>query len=490
MGMMKKSGLCLLAVSLTVNVLFMYFAGQTMIDSDMANEMLLARHLNETGRIVSADWLYTTEVRFFNIQWIFRVFLLLGMSMHMARTFSMAVVYALYAASAIYMLEKHGYGDERYAIAGLLLWPIGSMYWFLGIFGGCYVLYGAMAMFSLGLFKEENVRMHGLNCALAFLTGLNGIKQMMVFYMPLLVGCVLWQLKRKDMKILKRAILLVIMNLAGIILNKILFVNISYQSYGATKWNGTLWDASLDIVGMFKTWGDFLALFGYQGGVKLFSFAGMASVVGCAIGLWCAYVIYMGIKDETMIWYFIVGALLVDGLAFANLDVQYNSSYWLVLYPFALAYALSFVRKHSFLPFVVAIMFAFCSTATLKREIETPLRAKKGLYETAQWLVENGHAQGYATFWNADSAVEMTSGKLEIWSLNDYSTPFSFSWAQAASHKTMAPQGEVFLIVDRSERYLPGYSNVQGRKTVFANQSYEILLFPSIEGMIATMSGK
>ena len=68
-----------------------------LIDSDMAQEMLLAKHLNDTGRIISADWIYTTELRVYNINLFFRIGLYLFPNSWMyARVFGSTCVYLLF----------------------------------------------------------------------------------------------------------------------------------------------------------------------------------------------------------------------------------------------------------------------------------------------------------------------------------------------------------------------------------------------------------
>lgn len=77
-----------------------------LVDSDMAHEMLLAKHLNDTGRIISEDWMYTTELRVYNINLFFRIGLYLFPSNWMyARVFGSVCVYLLFLSVFIRCLK-------------------------------------------------------------------------------------------------------------------------------------------------------------------------------------------------------------------------------------------------------------------------------------------------------------------------------------------------------------------------------------------------
>ena len=65
----------------------------------------------------------------------------------------------------------------------------------------------------------------------------------------------------------------------------------------------------------------------------------------------------------------------------------------------------------------------------------------------AAWLLDNGYTEGYATFWNCNAMIELTSGKLDVWtlmSLNDDVVP---DWLQEKDHLTTDPE-KPFVLVD------------------------------------------
>ncbi|MCI7193052.1 hypothetical protein MR547_07285, partial [bacterium] len=54
-------------------VAFTALWGRTCLDSDMASEMVLASQLNREGGILSTNWYYSTELRVFCEQLLFKV---------------------------------------------------------------------------------------------------------------------------------------------------------------------------------------------------------------------------------------------------------------------------------------------------------------------------------------------------------------------------------------------------------------------------------
>ena len=83
--------------------------GRTNLDSDAASEMILASIENREHSLMSANWYYSTEIRFIYLQGIYRIGLLLfSDNWHFARVFSGAVLLAGYAASYLFLAKNSG----------------------------------------------------------------------------------------------------------------------------------------------------------------------------------------------------------------------------------------------------------------------------------------------------------------------------------------------------------------------------------------------
>lgn len=99
--------------------------GKWIVDSDLASEMILSDLLNKEGTIISHNWFYSTELKVVNLQWFYRLGLLIFPNdWHLARTFGMAITLALFAAAMLFFVKCAGLGraglwDGRHAAVAL-----------------------------------------------------------------------------------------------------------------------------------------------------------------------------------------------------------------------------------------------------------------------------------------------------------------------------------------------------------------------------------
>lgn len=111
--------------------------GKWIVDSDLASEMILSDLLNKEGSIISHNWFYSTELKVVNLQWFYRLGLLLFPDdWHLARAFGMAVTLALYAACMLFFVKCARLGRPGLWMVGTLLWPFGQHYLVYAIYGG------------------------------------------------------------------------------------------------------------------------------------------------------------------------------------------------------------------------------------------------------------------------------------------------------------------------------------------------------------------
>ena len=179
-------------------VAFMLLYGRSLLDSDMASEMVLAAKLNEEGGILSTTWYYSTELRVFCEQLLFKLGLwVFPQNWHAARTLAQAILSALTAVSGLYFFYGASLRRSAPWLAGALLCPFGFWQMFHCVFGGFYFVHMIFVMLSMGLVlrlvrSTGSPRRTALRCvllaALAFAAGLNGIRILMNLYVPLVAA--------------------------------------------------------------------------------------------------------------------------------------------------------------------------------------------------------------------------------------------------------------------------------------------------------------
>lgn len=471
-------------------VVFMRLYGRSLLDSDMASEMVLAAQLNREGSLLSANWYYSTELRVFCEQLLFKLGLaVFPQDWHAARTLAQGILSALVAVSALYFAYGARLRKSAPWIAGALLCPFGFWQLFHGVFGGFYYVHMVFVMLSMGLVlrlagRKSSARRTALRAAalavLAFAAGLNGVRILMNLYAPLLAASLVllalrWNRNRPvqplalvQLRLALAALGTVLCSAAGYAVNaKVLAAEYTFSDQGQRGWT------ALDLSKLLTAWGDFLALFGYPGDrgvldysdpVPLFSVAGLLGAVSLLIaGAVVVSAVHLVLRrrelcfEHRVLLTVFLSCLLVDGMVFAFLNdmIGINGSYWLPVVPLAFGVLAAEGQtlplregiSRAWLAAAFAAALVCVSLSTTLHFVQDLPRGDTHLEDVSDWLVENGYTQGYATFWYANVLTELSDGTLEVWTVDDMTRMNLHEWLQSMDHR-QAPEGKVFLLID------------------------------------------
>lgn len=456
--------------------------GKWIVDSDLASEMILSDLLNKEGTIISHNWFYSTELKVVNLQWFYRLGLLIFPNdWHLARTFGMAITLALFAAAMLFFVKCAGLGRAGLWMVGTLLWPFGQHYLVYAIYGGYYLVYTffymlvlALVLRSLNADKKHCALQWVLACVITAVAGMNGVKQLMVFHAPLCLAAAIllvlalhscgktdWKAAldacRKEVRLLAASLVTAMAAAAGyFVSNAVLSRMYDFKSYNFIVWNRDEDWFTLDRILM-----DFFHEFGYENGSGVFHFGGIAAAVGLLLGCWMLFCIVRLLlrldkleRNDKLLVLLLVAMLAVCGVAYTYFH-EYYLYFWLMNMPVAIAVMAVEIKTEDFhilgarqlLGVGLAVCFTLCAVSTVRQEQEHPYLAHKGLNTAAEWLVDNGYTQGYSTFWNGNAMTELTSGKLEVWTLQSLDRDDVPNWLQPKSHLTTDPE-HPFLLID------------------------------------------
>ncbi|WP_417065112.1 hypothetical protein [Gemmiger sp.] len=456
--------------------------GKWIVDSDLASEMILSDLLNKEGTIISHNWFYSTELKVVNLQWFYRLGLLIFPNdWHLARTFGMAITLALFAAAMLFFVKCAGLGRAGLWMVGTLLWPFGQHYLVYAIYGGYYLVYTffymlvlALVLRSLNADKKHCALQWVLACVITAVAGMNGVKQLMVFHAPLCLAAAIllvlalhscgktdWKAAldacRKEVRLLAASLVTAMAAAAGyFVSNAVLSRMYDFKSYNFIIWNRDEDWFTLDRILM-----DFFHEFGYENGSGVFHFGGIAAAVGLLLGCWMFFCIVRLLlrldkleRNDKLLVLLLVAMLAVCGVAYTYFH-EYYLYFWLMNMPVAIAVMAVEIKTEDFhilgarqlLGVGLAVCFTLCAVSTVRQEQEHPYLAHKGLNTAAEWLVDNGYTQGYSTFWNGNAMTELTSGKLEVWTLQSLDRDDVPNWLQPKSHLTTDPE-HPFLLID------------------------------------------
>ena len=460
--------------------------GKWIVDSDLASEMILSDLLNKEGTIISHNWFYSTELKVVNLQWFYRLGLLIFPNdWHLARTFGMAITLALFAAAMLFFVKCAGLGRAGLWMVGTLLWPFGQHYLVYAIYGGYYLVYTffymlvlALVLRSLNADKKHCALQWVLACVITAVAGMNGVKQLMVFHAPLCLAAAIllvlalhscgktdWKAAldacRKEVRLLAASLVTAMAAAAGyFVSNAVLSRMYDFKSYNFIVWNRDEDWFTLDRILM-----DFFHEFGYENGSGVFHFGGIAAAVGLLLGCWMLFCIVRLLlrldkleRNDKLLVLLLVAMLAVCGVAYTYFH-EYYLYFWLMNMPVAIAVMAVEIKTEDFhilgarqlLGVGLAACFTLCAVSTVRQEQEHPYLAHKGLNTAAEWLVDNGYTQGYSTFWNGNAMTELTSGKLEVWTLQSLDRDDVPNWLQPKSHLTPDPAPPVLLIATETD---------------------------------------
>ena len=486
-----------LVAAYCITMLVLCLHGRNYIDSDIAGDMMLADLLNQEGGLMAPDWWYSSELRVVYLQLLYRLALLIfPHDWYAAQMLGQAGWLLLLILSYLYV--AHGLKLKNCGVwgAAALACPFGTWYLWYGPFAGAYLPHMILILLSFGAMLHLMHPANRWSCVLqwilllgsALASGLNGIKGIMGFYLPMAaamaVAVILRWYEEPQRLPLKSLWLFMLSGIATAVAGAayIVYSKVLANAYSFEDYNGRVW-SDFDLSALFSQWGEFLSLFGYPTKSALKSAPQIFSVEGLlgAFGVVTAGAIVFSLirllwrwqkidPQQRIIPLLFASICLVDGMIFACTEdiAPIDARYWLTVVPFAFLvlqlegeterFSPEFMRR------AAAMAFCVCITATsissVRLFFENGLRVNPHLATVCDWLVDQGYTQGYATFWNGNVLTEWSSGELEMWVVSDLNTLDLSQGLQKMAHQE-TPQGEVFLVTTREELKNSGLSAME-----------------------------
>ena len=461
------------------NVWYQIMYGQKLLDSDMASEMVLSDILNREHSIsgLTTSWRYSSELRVLNMQWLFRIGLAFFRdNWHLARVLSMTLAILLLAFSVWFVLYSINLSELGIWAAALALFPGGAYYFWLATFGGYYLpyIYIALFSFSLTVLAIRDVRSVRsivyivLVILLGIGSGLNGIKQLMMYYAPLILSSICMIIieyrneksenKRKTVNFFIISVLSGLASMIGYLINSKVLSNIYvFKRFDETK---------IKSKSFFQMMKEYIWSFGYAEDKILLSPAGIASMFG--VFFWIIVIvcgILMIYKFEKLSFEIkLLSSFCFISIVFCVFIFSYikigNIEYYEPLVP--LGYYLVVLEiytaeykypKSRFVLYNLAmVLLLAASLGTAYNEDHEPwhsYRAQPELNSLVTWL-KGGYTEGVSAFWTANIVTELSDGTIDMWTLESDSLNWH-NWLQREDHFGSFPRGKYFYLVDNAE---------------------------------------
>lgn len=262
--------------------------------------------------------------------------------------------------------------------------------------------------------------------------------------------------KKEKLSYIAYAYLFAFFNIIGYLINTcILSKKYTFQLQNDIEWQ----TGARSVIDIFI---DFIHLFGFRKDTEVFSFDGIASALGFAIGMFIIYSIVRLCKNyshftqcEQLLLILSISAIVVTGIVLCYMDWYYVDKFWLPILPFGILLICLELKTDVFnlsgmknvLTMIVSVCIIISSISTVKLAIEDPYAGRKGLYDVATWLEKCNYDKGIASFMSSQCITEMTNGKIEMWTINGSEDTEFYQWLQDKSHLN-PPEGKVFILLE------------------------------------------
>ena len=513
-----------LAYCITLGVLIV--RGEGYIDSDMGGEMILADLLNqERDLLLSKNWGYSTEIRVFYLQLIYRITLLLfPHNWFAARMLGQAVWLLLLVLCMLYAGHTLGLRGCGVWAAAALICPFGSDHLLFSLLGGFYIPHMMLMLLSFALaiqFVHSSEKKASfclvpllLLALVSFINGLGSIKGLMVIYLPMLMAAVLAlafsihrgpgpvSVRSAEFRFLIGAVVSAASAAFGYLVNSVfLSAHYDFVNQNSLTWGKLDFNAFLDSIAGFLSLlgfphGNVMSIYGILGA---FFFVIVAAVLFSIVFLLRNYR-SLSFSIQLLLVSFLC-SVLVQASIFSFTENILNgvvSYWWLTTIPMVFLLLQAAWQHFSFrLPagrLLCAAAFMLCMVfvsiaSTHAYFTSGSYRLVPEMKPAEEWLLENGYREGYAVFWKANVLTEWSSGQLDVRVVSgdtlDVTEPHS--WLEKHSHE-QPPKGKVFLLVTAPELWGAHKESIRNDYNVYWDENdYMIMAFDSYDEMVTAL---
>lgn len=500
--------------------------GEGYIDSDMGGEMILADLLNqERDLLLSKNWGYSTEIRVFYLQLIYRITLLIfPHNWFAARMLGQAVWLLLLVLCMLYAGHTLGLRGCGVWAAAVLICPFGSDHLLFSLLGGFYIPHMILILLSFALAiqfmqsfgKKLSIRLAllFLLTLLSFINGLGSIKGLMAVYMPMLMAASLAlafsihsgpgpvSVHSAEFRFLIGAVVSAASAAFGYLVNSVfLAAHYDFVNQNSLTWGKLDFNAFLDCIAGFLSLlgfphGNVMSIYGILGAFFFVIVAAVLFSIAFLLGNYRS----LSFSIQLLLVTFLCSVLVQASIfSFTKSSIGGVVSYWwLTTIPMVFLLLQAAWQHFSFrFPagrLLCAAAFMLCMVFVSIASTHTYFtsgshRLVPEMKPAEEWLVENGYRDGYAVFWKANVLTEWSSGQLDVRAVDGDTLDVteSHAWLEKHSHE-QPPEGKVFLLMTASELWGAHKESIRNDYNVYWDENdYMIMAFDSYDEMVTAL---
>ena len=424
----------ILFVILCYNVLILH-NGYRYLNSDDSSELVLARILASEHSILTRDWIYASELRVLNTNLVFAPMFYLFSSWRMVRAVGGSIMLLIYAASYISIPYAWKYDDKWfYLTAFILMMPFANCWQFFGL-KMYYLPHVFISFISLTLtgliYHSENRKRMVLYITIlvlfAFVAGLGGARSVEYTYAPLFMAAFIAMIfDRGSRRLVISSTLAGAASAVGYLINDRVLSDIySFHSYADVSFIQFTFEKLEWVIDCI------LAAFGYSVGEYFISFGGICNVLAflMAVIFLLSFVFLfrergrMSEVQRFMYYFAAVTFLLNTFLMMVGQNNEYADRFIAIGMVPSIMLVDLVSRTHTadaalkrYMGAAVIVFFLLIGAKGYLDLLKVSGNGERLGY--INFLEEQGYDYGYATFWNANIATEMSDGAINMTSLD------------------------------------------------------------------------
>ena len=498
--LMSYIWLALIVVGLMV---YMYFFFMNTCNDDTSAEMILSHVLSKKGGLLTKNWRYSTEIRVFNTQIVYSLLFKFISNWKWVRVLGNGVLYILLLASTYYLCLNLNIKKYFPVVGMLMILPLSREYFEFAVHGTYLIPHIIISILSVAMYLDfksfrgkKNIIILILINVLALISGLGGIRHILVCYIPLLISSVVsLVIIDKEKKEKYNRIVLSIMTLffssIGYVINitilqKAFHISSLTGAYGGDILYGEIHFARIEEI--INAW---LKCYSYQFGKNIFSVGTVCNILAFLF-IVMTVVAIKNFKTQTeetkrMILFWVTASSVLT-LLFIFTDMYMYPRYffpaYVFLFPSIICTYKNIIISSKKKYIIITIFMLYVSViATYNLYEYTKENYTQDMRRAVDTLIEKGYREGYSCsnwYWG-NGIVEYSSGKLTNHRLDSDDggkTYYYLDWLEPVDSHTNTPDGKVYIVCpEEKEVYNYDLLIYKGdERCVYGYSSYDELL--------------
>ncbi len=517
----------LFAIIAIFTIYFSATKSMTLMDSDMASEILLAKECMLEKSFFPRGWHYSTEIRLINTQLVSAPVFFFTDNWVIVKTITVIVVCLLYSLSLWFLLNQIEIKKTwiKFLSCLLLFSPWSFLAWKYVYYGSYYIPHIAISFIYIGIFLYINKNSLSdkkykayqiIFWLLAFYSGFSSIRYLIYFVFPVAAVMnyrAISNLSKNKIPFNFKKYFIedksIFYSTGGLFLGGFGYViNTLFLShfYSFSNFNTTAFRTIGDVK-LVDFYAGILDLLGYKNEVSVLTPSGISDLLLYVALVFFVICFYQLLKkdsknNENQKLFLSITLMIFAFDTFVYIKTEYILRYFLLLVPYIIpcfAIMISSDQLSNLKRYILGVTLSvtlminsfYTFESVLNKSYKNDLAYTDNKIDVCNFLKENNLNFGYATFWNANVFTYLSNGQIELANLyrksidddNYIQNEYDYdNWLTPKRYYTKSDDTKnVFLLIDSREYELNSQTNViQNGNCIYSDDYYKVYLYDTL----------